>query len=89
MKPSFIFGALVGYVLGARAGRERYEDIVAIARRVAGSQTAQATAGVLEAQASAAAGRVKERLAATVHFGASRGPAGHPTSPVNGHPRAH
>jgi len=50
MKPSFLLGAAVGYVLGARAGRERYEDIVAVARRVAGSQTVQATAGVVQAQ---------------------------------------
>ena len=47
----FLFGIAVGYVLGSRAGRERYEDIVAMARRVAGSQTVQATAGVLQAQA--------------------------------------
>ena len=50
MKPSFLLGIAVGYVLGARAGRERYEDIVAMARRVAGSQTVQSTAGVLQAQ---------------------------------------
>jgi hypothetical protein len=63
MKPSFILGALTGYVLGARAGRERYEDIVAIARRVAGSQTIQATAGVLEAQLAELAGRTRGKVA--------------------------
>ncbi|WP_375484813.1 hypothetical protein [uncultured Jatrophihabitans sp.] len=42
--------AAIGYMLGARAGRERYDDIVRIARRVAGSQTVQATAGVVEGQ---------------------------------------
>jgi hypothetical protein len=63
MKPSFILGALVGYVLGARAGRERYEDIVALARRVAGSQTIQATAGVLQAQATEIAARVRGKVA--------------------------
>ncbi|UQX87470.1 hypothetical protein M6D93_14330 [Jatrophihabitans telluris] len=62
MKPSFIVGALVGYVLGARAGRERYEDIVAIARRVAGSQTIQSTAGVLQAQAGELAARARDRV---------------------------
>jgi hypothetical protein len=66
MKPSFVLGALVGYVLGARAGRERYEDIVAIARRVAGSQTVQATAGVLQAQATEIAGRARGKLAAKI-----------------------
>jgi hypothetical protein len=58
----FLLGIAVGYVLGSRAGRERYEDIVAMARRVAGSQTVQATAGVLQAQAAEVAGRAKSRL---------------------------
>lgn len=62
MKPSFILGAVLGYVLGARAGRPRYEEIVAIARRVAGSQTIQATAGVLLAQAHEATERARRRL---------------------------
>ena len=47
MKLSNLVYAAVGYTLGARAGRERYEDIVRIARRIAGSQTVQATAGVV------------------------------------------
>jgi hypothetical protein len=50
MKIPFLIGAAVGYVLGARAGRERYETIVRFARRIAGSQTVQSTAGVLQAQ---------------------------------------
>src|SRR3978361_1184238 len=62
----FLLGLTVGYVLGSRAGRERYEDIVAAARRVAGSQTVQATAGVLQAQAAQAAERAKHRLAGRV-----------------------
>jgi hypothetical protein len=66
MKPSLILGFIVGYILGSRAGRERYEDIVAIARRVAGSQTIQATAGVLQAQANEVAGRVKHRLTSKI-----------------------
>jgi hypothetical protein len=62
MKPSMIVGLAVGYVLGARAGRERYEDIVAVARRVVGSQTVQFTAGVLQGQANEAAGRARSHL---------------------------
>jgi hypothetical protein len=50
LKLSNLAFAAAGYVLGARAGRERYEDIVRISRRVAGSQTVQATAGVVQAQ---------------------------------------
>jgi hypothetical protein len=74
----FLLGIAVGYVLGSRAGRERYEDIVAVARRVAGSQTIQATAGVLQAQAQEAAERAKTRLSGGVL-------AGQRSGSVNGH----
>lgn len=50
MKLSNAVYAAVGYTLGARAGRERYETIVRLGRRVAGSQTVQSTAGVVQAQ---------------------------------------
>ncbi|GAB3127307.1 YtxH domain-containing protein [Streptomyces calidiresistens] len=61
-KLTFIAGAAVGYVLGARAGRQRYEQIAEAARRVqrnptvrngldtaaqAGRQAASRTAGVI------------------------------------------
>jgi hypothetical protein len=50
MKLSLLVGGAVGYVLGAKAGHERYEQIVALGRRVGGSQTVQSTAGVVQAQ---------------------------------------
>jgi hypothetical protein len=50
MKLSFLLGAAIGYVLGARAGREKYEAIVKFGRQVVGSQTVQSSAGVLQAQ---------------------------------------
>jgi hypothetical protein len=50
VKLSNLVYAAVGYTLGARAGRERYEDIVRVARRVYGSQTVQTTAGVVQAR---------------------------------------
>jgi hypothetical protein len=62
MKLSFLLGVAIGYVLGTRAGRERYEDIVKMARRVAGSQTVQSTAGVVQAQIQQLAGQAKGRL---------------------------
>ncbi len=72
-----LFGIAVGYVLGARAGRQRYEDIVAAARRIAGSQTVQSTAGVLQAQAAGAAERAMNRVGGRL--------SGQRTSTVNGH----
>jgi hypothetical protein len=50
VKLSNLVYAAVGYTLGARAGRERYETIVRVGRRVAGSQTVQSTAGVAQAK---------------------------------------
>ena len=50
MKLSLFIGGAVGYVLGARAGHERYEQIVRLGRRFAGSQTVQSAAGVFQAQ---------------------------------------
>lgn len=50
MKLSNLVYAAAGYTLGARAGRERYESIVRVARRIGGSQTVQSTAGVVQAQ---------------------------------------
>jgi dihydroxyacetone kinase len=43
-------GFAAGYVLGSKAGRQRYEEIVAQARKVAGNETVQSTAGVLQAK---------------------------------------
>lgn len=66
MKLSFLLGAAIGYVLGARAGRERYESIVKFGRQVIGSQTVQSSAGVLQAQVDElrhrAAGAVSSKL---------------------------
>jgi hypothetical protein len=79
MKLSFLLGAAVGYTLGARAGRERYEQIVAAASKLRSSQTVQSTAGVLQAQVDELAGKVREVVA-----GRSESPT--PTG-VNGYHR--
>ncbi len=63
MKLSFLVGAAVGYVLGARAGRGRYESIVRATHTITGSQTVQATAGVLQVQFEEAAAKARTVLA--------------------------
>jgi hypothetical protein len=83
MKLSFLVGAAVGYVLGARAGRERYETIVAWSRKVAGSQTFQSTAGVLRAQVDTAKSQALQTVAARLRGGASVSRAG--SGRANGH----
>jgi hypothetical protein len=51
----FLLGAAVGYVLGARAGRERYEQLRRTYERVADHPAVQGAAGVVRA-------RVEEKL---------------------------
>jgi hypothetical protein len=50
-KLTFAAGAAVGFVLGTRAGRERYEEIAAAARKILASPTVQEASGVAKAQA--------------------------------------
>jgi len=69
MKLSLLVGAAIGYVLGARAGRERYEAIVRVARKIAGSQTVQATAGVLHAQVDDLRHRARDVVSDKLHHG--------------------
>ncbi|KAA2266185.1 hypothetical protein F0L68_02660 [Solihabitans fulvus] len=49
-------GAAIGYVLGARAGRRRYDQIVRAYRRIADHPAVQAAAGFVRAKASDAVG---------------------------------
>ncbi|PXY33599.1 hypothetical protein DI005_09395 [Prauserella sp. PE36] len=47
---TFLLGAAVGYVLGARAGRARYEQIVRTYRKIADHPAVQGAAGVARAK---------------------------------------
>jgi hypothetical protein len=47
----FIGGVAAGFVLGARAGREKYDELVRNARKVWDHPTVQEAAGVAQAQA--------------------------------------
>jgi hypothetical protein len=51
-KFTFVSGLATGYVLGARAGRERYDQMRKLVRSAADSPAVQQAAGVLQAQAS-------------------------------------
>ncbi|MEV5891962.1 YtxH domain-containing protein [Nonomuraea fuscirosea] len=63
---TFAVGLAVGYVLGSRAGRERYEQIKRTAQRVADNPRVQEAAGVFGAQASRFAGMARERVGDTL-----------------------
>jgi hypothetical protein len=67
-KTVFAAGLAAGYVLGARAGRERYETIARAARRVQSSQTVQSAAGVLWARASTVGASAAEAARGRVPF---------------------
>ncbi len=78
MKLSFLIGGAVGYVLGAKAGRERYEAIVRVGRRFAGSQTIQSAAGVLQAQVDDLTVKVREVVVGKITGGPTAAPAPSP-----------
>jgi hypothetical protein len=65
---TFVAGLAVGYVLGSRAGRERYEQIRRAARRVADSPTLQGAAGLVGAQVTKAADVAKVKVRERVPF---------------------
>lgn len=58
----FIAGLGVGYVLGARAGRARYEAIARTAQKLRDHPAVQSSAGVLQAQAGSALNALRSRL---------------------------
>jgi FAD/FMN-containing dehydrogenase len=64
----FFTGLGIGFVLGARAGRERYEQLRKLARKAADSPAVQQAAGALQAQAASyaksAGGKVAGRAGA-------------------------
>ena len=68
-KLSLLLAAAIGYVLGARAGRARYEQIAAMASRVKGNPTVQAAASkaqdTVAQQAPVVAATVKDKVADT------------------------
>ncbi|MEE6263507.1 hypothetical protein [Plantactinospora sonchi] len=61
----FVGGLAVGFVLGARAGRERYEQLVLQGRKVLDHPTVQEAAGVAQAQANRLYAEGKDRLSHT------------------------
>jgi hypothetical protein len=58
----FIGGLAAGFVLGARAGREKYEEIVDSAKKVWENPTVQEAAGVAQAQANRLYSEGKDKL---------------------------
>ncbi len=53
----FLLGGVIGYVLGSRAGRERYEQIERICRQLVDHPAVQGAAGVASAKIDEVRGR--------------------------------
>ncbi|WP_406198327.1 hypothetical protein OH807_14115 [Kitasatospora sp. NBC_01560] len=62
-KLSLIVGLAAGYVLGSRAGRQRYEQIAKVTRQVARNPTVQTAADKARQQAGAVAGKAAGAVA--------------------------
>jgi hypothetical protein len=61
-KLTLALGFAAGYVLGSKAGRERYEQLVAAGRELWSNPTVQSTAGVLQAQANDLVAKAKHTV---------------------------
>ncbi len=61
-KLMFITGLAAGFVLGSRAGREKYEEITANAKKVWEHPTVQEAAGVAQAQANKLYSEGKDKI---------------------------
>jgi hypothetical protein len=61
----FLSGMAAGFVLGARAGREKYEELVLKGRKVLDHPTVQEAAGVAQAQANRLYSEGKDKLSHT------------------------
>ncbi len=64
-KLMFLGGLAAGFVLGSRAGRDKYEEIRANAKKVWEHPTVQEAAGVAQAQATKLYSEGKDKLGQT------------------------
>jgi hypothetical protein len=80
----FVAGAAVGYVLGTKAGRERYNEMMDAARKILDSPSVHEATGVAQAQATKLYARGKETLAASPLSDRLRHPMGTQKDDIDG-----
>ena len=81
-KATFLVGFGVGYTLGAKAGRERYEQIRRVTRGLSENPGVQSAAGLLQAKATNFAGTARDRIIDKLPLGGDRDPYGPGPVPV-------
>jgi hypothetical protein len=81
-KATFVVGFAAGYTLGARAGRERYEQIRRMTRGLSESPAVQSAAGLLQARATNLAGSARDKIVDRLPLGGERDPYGPGPVPV-------
>jgi hypothetical protein len=64
-KLMFAAGAAVGFILGTRAGRERYDDIKTSAKKLRENPTVQEASGAVQSQASKLYAQSKDTIASS------------------------
>ena len=85
-KLTFAVGFAAGYTLGAKAGRERYEQISRVMRGLSENPAFQSAAGVLQAQAGSLVGHARQAVVDKLPFGDHHDPFGPgPVPVVHGH----
>lgn len=82
-KATFLVGFAVGYTFGAKAGRERYEQIRRASRGLSENPAVQSAAGVLQAKATNLAGTARDRIIDKLPIGGDRDPFGPGPVPVS------
>lgn len=81
-KMTFLVGFAAGYTLGARAGRERYEQIRRVTQSLSENPAVQSAAGVLQAKATNLAGNARDKIVDKLPIGGERDPYGPGPVPV-------
>jgi len=64
---SFAAGLAIGFVLGTRAGRERYDQMVKFAKSTAENPTVQQAAGAIQAQATELFSTAVQKVGGQLH----------------------
>jgi hypothetical protein len=64
---TFAAGLAVGFVLGAREGRERYDQMVKLAKATRDNPTVQQAAGAVQAQAATLFTAASQKVSAELH----------------------